>query len=229
MESKQQKQFVKSAGQQCSKSEAINKPKIVTVSLETRKFSNVFKAFKRNYTLVPLEVFGKDPFKTLISTILSARTKDEVTLVRSKELFKVADNLNKLKKLDISTIEKLIYPVGFYKTKAKHLKSLANQITKVPKTREKLMKLPGVGRKTANLTLNRAFGIPAIAVDTHVHRICNVLGWVNTITPQQTEMELIKILPKRYWSKLNRLFVSIGRQYTTNRRLLEFLKKEKLI
>jgi endonuclease III len=99
----------------------------------------------------------------------------------------------------------------------------------VPKTKDELIKLPGVGRKTANLTLNRAFGIPAIAVDTHVHRIFNTLGWVNTKTPEETERELIKILPKKYWSETNRLFVSIGRQYTTNKRLLEFLKNEELI
>ncbi len=215
MESKQQKQFVKSAEQQCSR------------SVETSNFSNVFKAFKRNYTLVPLEVFGNDPYKTLISTLLSSRTKDEVTLVRSTELFKIANTLEKLKKLDVKTIEKVIYPVGFYKTKAKYLNNL--NITKVPETREELMKIKGVGRKTANLVLNRAFGIPAIAVDTHVHRICNALGWVKTKTPQQTEMELIKIVPKKYWPNLNRLFVSIGRQYTTNKKLIEFLKKEKLI
>ncbi len=215
MESKQQKQFVKSAEQQCSR------------SVETSKIDIVFKAFKRNYKLVPLEVFGKDPYKTLISTLLSSRTKDEVTLVRSQELFNIADNLRNLKKLDIKTIERIIYPVGFYKTKAKHLKGLS--ITKVPETREDLMKIKGVGRKTANLVLNRAFGIPAIAVDTHVHRICNVLGWVKTKTPQQTETELIKIIPERYWSNLNRLFVSIGRQHTTNKKLIEFLKKEKLI
>ena len=81
------------------------------------------------------------------------------------------------------------------------------------------MKLPGVGRKTANLTLNRAFGIPAIAVDTHVHRISNFLGLVNTKTPEQTEKELLKVIPKKYWSEVNRLFVSIGRQYTTNKKL----------
>lgn len=178
---------------------------------------------------MPLEVFGKNPYKTLISTILSSRTKDEVTLIRSKALFKLADSFKKLKKLDTATIEKTIYPVGFYKTKAKHLKELSNKITKVPKTREELMKLPGVGRKTANLTLNRAFNIPAIAVDTHVHRICNVLGWVKTKTPQQTEMKLIKIIPEKYWPDLNRLFVSIGRQYTTNKKLIDFLNKEKLI
>lgn len=188
---------------------------------------NVIKAFKRNYHLVPLEVFGKNPYKTLVSTLLSSRTKDEVTLVRSKELFKVADSLEKLKKLDVKTIEKLIYPVGFYKTKAKYLKNL--NITEVPKTREELMKINGVGRKTANLVLNRAFGIPAIAVDTHVHRICNTLGWVKTKTPEQTEMKLINIIPKKYWPDLNRLFVSIGRQFTTNKKLIAFLRKEGLI
>lgn len=217
MESKQQKQSVKSVEQQCSK------------SVETSKIVHLFKTFKRNYTLVPLEVFGKDPYKTLISTILSARTKDEVTLVRSQELFKVADSFEKLKKLSTKQIEELIYPVGFYKTKAKHLKEVANLITKVPRTREELTRLPGVGRKTANLTLNRAFGIPAIAVDTHVHRICNVLGWVDTKTPEQTEKELTRVIPTEFWSDLNRLFVSIGRQYTTNKKLTEFLKKENII
>lgn len=197
--------------------------------VETNNLNKVFKTFRRNYTLVPLEVFGKNPYKTLVSTILSARTKDEVTLVRSQELFKVADSFEKLKTLSVKQIEKLIYPVGFYKTKAKHLKNLSNLITKVPRTREELVKLPGVGRKTANLTLNRAFGIPAIAVDTHVHRICNVLGWVKTKTPEQTEKELIKIIPESYWPELNKLFVSIGRQYTTNKKIVEFLKQESII
>ena len=99
----------------------------------------------------------------------------------------------------------------------------------IPKTREQLMTLPGVGRKTANLVLNRAFNIPAIAVDTHVHRISNTLGWVNTISPEKTELALYKILPKKYWSDANRLFVSIGRQYTTKKRLDKFLEKEDLL
>lgn len=192
-------------------------------------FKKVFSVFKKNYELVPLEIFGDDPYKTLISTLLSARTKDDTTLIRSKELFKKAPSLSKLKNLKTEEIEKLIYPVGFSKTKAKHLYKLSRQITKVPKTREELVKLPGVGRKTANLVLNRAFGIPAIAVDTHVHRISNLLGWVKTKTPEQTEKELIKILPKKYWKDINRLFVSIGRQYTTKKKLVEFLKKEKLL
>jgi endonuclease-3 len=178
---------------------------------------------------VPLEVFGKDPYKTLISTILSSRTKDEVTLKASKRLFNLAQNLKELRKLDIEIIKKTIYPVGFYVTKAKHLKKLASSIDSVPITREELIKLPGVGRKTANLVLNRAFGIPAIAVDTHVHRISNFLELVKTKTPEQTEKELLKIIPKKYWPEVNRLFVSIGRQYTTNKKLEVFLKKEKII
>lgn len=192
-------------------------------------FSRTFTTFKRHYRIVPLEVFGRDPYKTLVSTLLSSRTNDNTTLLASKRLFAKAPNLKKLGQLKIETIQKLIYPVGFYKTKAKHLKKLAPLIDKVPKTREELMRLPGVGRKTANLVLNRAFKIPAIAVDTHVHRISNMLGWVHTKTPEQTEKELTKILPKKYWPDTNRLFVSIGRQFTSKKKLEEFLKKEKLI
>ena len=160
---------------------------------------------------------------------MSARTKDEVTLEASERLFKKAPTIQQLAKLNLLTIQKLIYPVGFYKTKAKHIRKLSNQITKVPNTMSELIKLPGVGRKTANLILNRAYGIPAIAVDTHVHKISNLLGWVKTKTPEQTEKELIKILPKKYWSDTNRLFVSIGRQFTSKKKLEEFLRKEELI
>ena len=192
-------------------------------------FSQVFKVFRKNYKLVPLEVFGSDPYKTLVSTLMSARTKDEVTLEASKRLFTKANNFNRLGQLEIKTIEKLIHPVGFYKTKAKHLHRLAKLIKKVPRNREELMKLPGVGRKTANLVLNRAFKIPAIAVDTHVHRISNLLGWVNTKTPEQTEKELIKVLPKKYWPDTNRLLVSIGRSFTSKKKLEIFLRKTNLI
>ena len=194
-----------------------------------KNFSKVFKIFKSNYVLVPLEVFGDDPYKTLISTLLSSRTNDATTLISAKRLFEKAPTLKDLRKLESKEIEKLIYPVGFYKTKAKHLKKLSAMIDKVPKTREELMDLPGVGRKTANLVLNRAFKIPAIAVDTHVHRISNLLGWVHTKTPEQTEKELIKVLPKKYWPDTNKLFVSIGRQFTSKKKLEAFLKREKLI
>jgi endonuclease III len=197
-------------------------------------YDKVFTVFNKHYILVPLEVFGSDPYKVLVSTVLSARTKDEVTLEASKRLFKKAPNLLSLCKLSELKIENLIYPVGFYKTKAKHLRELARTVLakfdgKVPMTRRNLVTLPGVGIKTANLVLNRAFGIPAIAVDTHVHKISNLLGWVHTKTPEQTEKELNKILPKKYWPDMNKLFVSIGRQFTSKKKLEEFLRKEKLI
>lgn len=197
-------------------------------------FAKVFKVLKNHYVLVPLEAFGNDPYKTLISTLLSARTKDEVTLEASKRLFAIAPNVKILSALDTKILEKTIYPVGFYRTKARHLHDLTGSLLtrfhgKVPMTRRNLVSLPGVGRKTANLVLNRAFGIPAIAVDTHVHRISNLLGWVHTKTPEQTEKELIKVLPKKYWPDMNRLFVSIGRQFTSKKKLEEFLKKECLI
>lgn len=213
---RQQKQFVKFVEQQCLK-------------LVETNFQLVFQTFKKHYVLVPLEVFKKDPYKTLVSTLLSARTRDEVTLLRSQELFKIAPNLKTLKKLKVEQIERIIYPVGFYKTKAKHLRELSELIDKVPNTREGLMKLPGVGRKTANLVLNRAFGVSAIAVDTHVHRISNLLGWVNTKTPQQTEFALIDLVPERYWPDMNRLFVSIGRQFYSTKKLKEFLKENNLL
>lgn len=202
--------------------------------MKSPNFNKVFLVFRNNYQLVPLEVFGKKPYKTLVSTLLSARTKDEVTFAASKRLFVQAKNFQDLDSTDVDTIEKLVYPVGFYKTKAKHLKKLAEIILekhngKVPKTREELVLLPGVGRKTANLVLNRAFQIPAIAVDTHVHRISNLLGWVNTKTPEKTELALNKTLPKRYWRDINKLFVSIGRQYGTGRNLIRFLTNERLL
>ena len=197
-------------------------------------YEKVFKVFRKNYVLVPLEVFGNDPYKTLVSTVLSARTNDDTTLLASKRLFETAPDFKKLGQLEINVIEKLIYPVGFYKTKARHLHELAGSLLvnydgKVPKTQKELVTLPGVGIKTANLVLNRAFDIPAIAVDTHVHRISNLLGWVNTKTPEQTEKELIRTIPKKYWPEMNKLFVSIGRQYTSPKKLEGFLKNNSLL
>jgi len=202
--------------------------------MTSKRFPQVFTVFRKNYKLVPLEVFGKDPYKTLISTLLSSRTKDFVTLNASKKLFKIAPNIKKLSQLSQLEIRNLIYPVGFYKTKAKQLKILPEKIIidfegKIPTDRKNLMSLPGVGRKTANLVLNRAFGKPAIAVDTHVHRITNLLGWVKTNTPEQTEKELERVLPKKYWRNINRLFVSIGQQYTSKKKLIDFFEKNGLL
>lgn len=196
-------------------------------------YDKVFKIFEKNYKLVPLEVFGKHPYKTLISTILSARTNDDTTLKVCKNLFKKAPNIYALNNLSLSKLTELIRPINFYINKAGYIKKTAKIIVdkykgKIPNTREELMKLPGVGRKTANLVLNRAFNTPAIAVDTHVHKISNLLGWVNTKNPEKTEEKLNEILPKKYWSKTNRLFVSIGRQYTTKKSLRDFLESNGL-
>ena len=197
-------------------------------------FQKVFSVFQKHYILVPLEIFGNNPYKTLISTLLSSRTNDDTTLAASMRLFAKAPDIKALDKISEDEITKLIYPVGFYKTKGVHLKKLTKMIINnhngvIPNTREELMSLPGVGRKTANLVLNRAFGIPAIAVDIHVHRISNLLGWVSTNTPEDTERELNKILPKKYWPDTNKLFVSIGRQFTNTTKLQNFLRSQKLI
>ena len=199
-----------------------------------KNYSKVFRVFKKHYELVPLEFFGDDPYKTLVSTLMSARTKDDTTLNAAKKLFNIASDVNELNNLTESEISKLIYPVGFYKTKAKHIKELARTVLlsyggKIPKTQKELTALPGVGVKTANLVLNRAYNIPAIAVDTHVHRISNFLGWVDSKTPEETLSQLTKTLPKKYWKDINKLFVSIGRQYTSRKKLVDFLKENKLI
>lgn len=194
----------------------------------------MFDVFEKNYVLVPLEIFKDDPFQSLVATMMSARTNDDTTVVAAQKLFSVAPTAEKLAALPVEEIAKLIYPVGFYKTKAKQLKEIAQTITttfggNVPQTREELVSLPGVGRKTANLVMNRAFGIPAIAVDTHVHRITNMLGWVHTKTPEQTELALLATLPEKYWTQTNNLFVSIGRQFRSIPKLTNFLKENGLL
>ncbi|SDP62845.1 exodeoxyribonuclease III [Desulforhopalus singaporensis] len=161
-----------------------------------------------------IAVQTRDPFKVLVATILSSRTKDEVTAKASKRLFNKATTPSALAQLSEETIAGLIYPVGFYKTKARHLKKLPNCLEQfsavVPDTIDELVQLPGVGRKTANLVVSVAFGKPAICVDTHVHRIMNIWKYVATKTPLQTEMTLRKILPERHWIKVNSLLVAFG-------------------
>lgn len=159
----------------------------------------------------------RDPFKVLISTILSARTKDEVTAVASARLFAVAPEALSLSRLSVPRLEKLVFPVGFYKTKARNLKKTARVLLDrfegvVPDTIEELVELPGVGRKTANLVLTEGFQKDAICVDTHVHRISNIWGYVDTRTPEETEMVLRSQLPKRWWQSINAILVSFGQQ-----------------
>jgi endonuclease III len=161
-----------------------------------------------------IAVQTKDPFKVLVATILSARTKDETTAKAAARLFAAAPDLKDLGKLSEEKIQKLIYPVGFYKAKAGYLKKLPEALNQfasvVPRDLDSLLKLPGVGRKTANLVLAIAFQKEAICVDTHVHRIMNIWGYVRTKTPFETEMALRRNLPKRYWLEINSILVAFG-------------------
>ncbi|MCA9405595.1 MAG: endonuclease III [Candidatus Omnitrophica bacterium] len=157
----------------------------------------------------------KSPFLVLISCIMSLRTKDETTLPASERLFALADTPETMLKLTTKQIEKAIYPVGFYKTKAKTIQGICKDIlTKfdgnVPDDIDTLLTMKGVGRKTANLVLTEGFGIPAICVDTHVHRISNRFGYVQTKVPDETEMVLRKQLPKKHWIEYNALLVTYG-------------------
>jgi endonuclease-3 len=156
-----------------------------------------------------------DPFRVLISTVLSLRTKDETTAAASRKLFKLADNPSDMLKLSEKEIIKAIYPVGFYKTKAKNIKSICRDLTskydsKVPDDIDELLKFKGVGRKTANLVVTLGYNKPGVCVDTHVHRISNRLGYIKTKDPLETEMALRKKLPKKYWIDYNSLLVSFG-------------------
>ncbi|MEM7819745.1 MAG: endonuclease III [Candidatus Aenigmatarchaeota archaeon] len=157
----------------------------------------------------------KNPFKVLISCLLSIRTRDEITTKASKKLFSLADTPEKMIKLSTRQIEKAIYPVGFYKTKSRRIKEICKKLineynSKVPDTLEELLKLKGVGRKTANIVLVYGYKKKGLPIDTHCHRIPNRLGWIKTKTPEQTEKELRKILPKKYWFDFNDLFVKFG-------------------
>ncbi|MBI3640056.1 MAG: endonuclease III [Thaumarchaeota archaeon] len=155
------------------------------------------------------------PLSILIGTILSARTRDENTSAVVKKLFSKYKSARSLAQAKLSDVEKIIKSTGFYHVKAKRVIEVASIIDskysgKVPDTLEELLKLPGVGRKTANCVLVYAFEKPAIPVDTHVHRISNRLGLVQTKNPEETELELMKKIPKKYWLKINDMFVMYG-------------------
>src|SRR6185295_3484835 len=158
----------------------------------------------------------EDPFQVLISTMLSAQTRDEVTHAASVRLFKVARTPRSTAALSTSRIQRLIYPVSFYRVKARHVREASRQILerfggRVPDRMDDLLTLPGVGRKTANLVLILSHASKQnICVDTHVHRISNRLGWVRTRTPDQTEQALYRVVPKRYWPKVNLYLVTWG-------------------
>ena len=158
----------------------------------------------------------EDPFRVLIATMLSAQTKDAVTDAASARLFRLARTPRTLVRVPTKTIERLIYPVSFYRNKARHVRETCRQILSryggvVPDTMDELLTLPGVGRKTANLVLILSHASKDnICVDTHVHRIANRLGWVRTRTPDETEQALYRVVPRRFWPGVNLRLVTWG-------------------
>lgn len=186
------------------------------------EFSHTLKEIKKVLPAVSYVAITKnDPYCVLISTILSLRTKDDVTLNASMRLFEKADNPKKMLKLSEEEIAKTIFPVGFYKTKAQRIIEISQILVSkynglVPSSVEQLLELPGVGIKTANLTLNLGFNIDAICVDCHVHQISNRMGWIKTKTPEESEKVLQTVMPKKYWIPLNELLVSYGQEVCTS-------------
>ncbi|HVH28514.1 MAG TPA: endonuclease III [Vicinamibacterales bacterium] len=158
----------------------------------------------------------EDPFQVLIATLLSARTQDATTLAASTRLFRIARTPRSMARLTARRIERLIYPVSFYRNKARHVRATCELLVsrfggRVPTTMEELLTLPGVGRKTANLVLILSFkSLKNICVDTHVHRISNRLGWVRTGTPEETEQALYRSTPDRWWPYINLYLVTWG-------------------
>ena len=183
-----------------------------------RRLVGILEEFRRGCrvtTLVEEQETSRSPYRLLVACVISLRTKDEVTAEASRRLFSLAREPLQLAELEIDDIAKAIYPAGFYNTKAGQLKEIGRILSdrfagKVPADEEELLALPGVGRKTANLVLGLGFGIPAICVDTHVHRISNRLGLVSTKNPEQTEKALNNVLPRDLWIPINDLLVTFG-------------------
>lgn len=190
--------------------------------MEIKTIFNILEkeVIKYNVPIADLiEVETHNPFKVLVGTILSARTRDEITAKVAEDLFRKINSPKDLEKLSLSEIESIIKSINFYKNKARYLKNLPLALkkfnNKIPNEIEELLTLPGVGRKTANLVRSVAFQKPAICVDTHVHKIMNRIGYVKTKNPLQTEIELRKNLPENLWIKTNIIFVSFGQNICT--------------
>jgi endonuclease-3 len=159
----------------------------------------------------------RTPFRILIGCVISLRTKDAVTYAATARLFRRVSTPEEMIRLRETTVAKLIYPAGFYKRKAAQIREISRILVRdhdgvVPDEIDALLELPGVGRKTANLVVTLAFGKPGICVDVHVHRICNRFGWVDTRTPDATELALREILPRRHWIPINETLVRHGQQ-----------------
>ena len=190
--------------------------------------NKIYKILEKQFNSYPapvvdlIEAQTKDPFKILVTTMLSARTKDRTTSEVAHRLFDTVNKPEDLNNYTLEELEKMIYPIGFYRNKARYLKKLPRVLkdefnNNVPEEIEDLIKLPGVGRKTANLVRAIAFKKPAICVDVHVHRISNRLGYIHTNTPFETEMVLRKKLPEKYWIMFNSYLVAFGQNHCTPR------------
>ncbi len=189
--------------------------------MDDRQIDAVVRILKKEVKQWKVPIVGvvaektRDPFQILISCVLSLRTQDGTTAAASKRLFAVARAPETLAKLPVRKIEKLIYPVGFYRVKAKNVREISRRLmadfdSRVPDTIEELLTLPGVGRKTANLVVTIGYDKYGICVDTHVHRITNRWGYVETATPEKTEFALREKLPKKHWKVINDLLVTYG-------------------
>ena len=199
------------------------------IVLDEAYFDRIFSEFRQVLAslgkVLPavslVAVQKQDPFSVLISTVISLRTKDDVTLNASRRLLAEAPDPRSMLQLSEDRIADLIFPAGFYRRKAMQIRQISEILVSeydgnVPSDAGLLMQLPGVGIKTANLTLNLGFGIDAICVDCHVHQISNRLGWIETKTPEESEKALQPVMPRRFWIPLNELLVSYGQEVCTS-------------
>ena len=199
------------------------------VVLDEAYFDRIFAEFGKVLTSLGKQLpavslvagLKQDPYFVLVSTVISLRTKDDVTLKASQRLFERAPDAFSMLELTEEQIAQLIFPAGFYKRKAVQIRQISEILVRdyggeVPSDAQKLMALPGVGLKTANLTLNLGFAIDAICVDCHVHQITNRLGWISTRTPEESEKVLQTVMPRRFWIPLNELLVSYGQEVCTS-------------
>lgn len=191
--------------------------------MKDNQINNIIKILKKELAVGTMPIVShlaenqRDPFVILISTLLSLRTKDEVTEVATYRLFELASSPEEMLKVPLDKIAKTIYPVGFYRVKASNMHHTCRELierfgSKVPDNIDDLLTIKGVGRKTANLVVSLAYGKDAICVDTHVHRISNRLGYVKTKSPDETEFALRKKLPRRHWIIYNTVMVAFGRK-----------------
>jgi endonuclease-3 len=194
----------------------------MTIKERQDHFVKVFTLAQNKYSKSSYRLAGEGwphVWQTLIATIMSAQTRDETTIPVAEELFRVYPELNSLSKAKYEDVRKIISRLNYCNTKAKHIIETAQLLIekyheKVPDTIDELITLPGVGRKTANLIITECFNKDGICVDTHVHRISNVLGFVRTKSPSDTELALMEVVPKKFWSQVNRIFVLWGKDVT---------------